>query len=385
MRQTQLAARVRRRVPVLAAEMVATFVADVPFYARLPQEQLDGEITAICADSLLAVLAAVQEQRGPTEAELETNRLSAIRRVHEAVPLEALLAAYLIGGRLAWRELVAQARPDETPELLTAADVLQLYIQRVTGVVTQTYLGEQQLIAGAQQDVRRDLARALLAGVDADDLAARAGIDVLRRWTLLALRLGSHPDEGRRDTDAVVASRRKLRRLHDVLDGLPGPVLPLLDTHGGVVLVPHDVDDGLVEQLRAAVGTSVHLGIATAATPADVPAAGKLAEELAGLATGVPARLETHALAYQLSRPSAALAQLTGVLAPLDDKPDLLETLRVFLAANLDRRAAAAVLHVHPNTLDYRLRRIAALTGHACSDVTGLMALAAALEARRAW
>jgi DNA-binding PucR family transcriptional regulator len=56
------------------------------------------------------------------------------------------------------------------------------------------------------------------------------------------------------------------------------------------------------------------------------------------------------------------------VLGPLEAyaerrSSDLLETLEAFLESGLDRRQTAQRLHVHPNTLDYRLRRIAELTG----------------------
>ena len=43
----------------------------------------------------------------------------------------------------------------------------------------------------------------------------------------------------------------------------------------------------------------------------------------------------------------------------------------------------AAALHVHPNTLDYRLRRIVELTGLDPSTTRGLQLLGAALASRR--
>ena len=56
------------------------------------------------------------------------------------------------------------------------------------------------------------------------------------------------------------------------------------------------------------------------------------------------------------------------VLGPLEAyaerrSSELVETLDAFVRSGLDRRRAAAEIHVHPNTLDYRLRRIAELTG----------------------
>jgi DNA-binding PucR family transcriptional regulator len=61
----------------------------------------------------------------------------------------------------------------------------------------------------------------------------------------------------------------------------------------------------------------------------------------------------------------------------------MLHTLETYLERDLDRRGTAAALHVHPNTLDYRLRKIVDLTGLDPSTVRGLQLLSAALTARR--
>lgn len=68
-------------------------------------------------------------------------------------------------------------------------------------------------------------------------------------------------------------------------------------------------------------------------------------------------------LEYQLSRPSPARAELARLLDPLRSNPELLRTLQSYLRNGLSRARTAAELYVHPNTVDYRLRRIARLTG----------------------
>jgi DNA-binding PucR family transcriptional regulator len=88
-------------------------------------------------------------------------------------------------------------------------------------------------------------------------------------------------------------------------------------------------------------------------------------------------------LEYQLTRPSDALVALRGLLDPIDRNPDMARTLEIYLANDLDRRRTAAALHVHPNTLDYRLRRVVELTAVDPSTSRGLQLLGAALAARR--
>lgn len=51
------------------------------------------------------------------------------------------------------------------------------------------------------------------------------------------------------------------------------------------------------------------------------------------------------------------------LLSPLEEEPELAETLRLFFAADCSPSAAAARLHVHRNTLAYRLEKVALLTG----------------------
>ncbi|WP_130176536.1 sugar diacid recognition domain-containing protein [Cryobacterium sp. SO1] len=50
-------------------------------------------------------------------------------------------------------------------------------------------------------------------------------------------------------------------------------------------------------------------------------------------------------------------------LAVLDSHPELVDTLRDFISANMSMSATAAGLHIHRNTLLYRLNRIRKLTG----------------------
>jgi DNA-binding PucR family transcriptional regulator len=54
----------------------------------------------------------------------------------------------------------------------------------------------------------------------------------------------------------------------------------------------------------------------------------------------------------------------------------------MFVECDLDRRRAAAQLHVHPNTLDYRLRRIADLAGVDLGRPGDITAVTLALKQR---
>lgn len=390
--------RVERQVPRLARAMVERFVAEVPLYALLPREQLDGEILDITDHNLRLFLSMVRDRRRLDEVELQHVVDSAARRAEERVPLEAVLAAYHLGSRLGWEALVAEARPEEAPALVAAATAVLAYVQQVTGAVAAAYLDEQQSIFGEEGDARRSLVNALLTGAPAEGYAARIGVPLAPAWVVLDLRIAEHADEAERRVGGAVAARRKLARVIGALEAWSGgTVLTRLDPTGGQVLFPvYDGDttdvtdrlDGLVIDLAKAAGAQVTAAWAGTGSLPDLPQAAAQARDVLRLVRDLGRPPGAYALPdvlleYQLSRPSDAQQVLAGLLDPLDRNPDLQRTLECYLECDLDRRAAAAALHVHPNTLDYRLRRIVELTGLDPSTSRGLQLLGAALAARQ--
>ena len=383
--------RVSRKLPVLARRMIDTFLDEVPFYRQLPVEQLEGEILEICANNLRVFFTTLEEGRLPTEEELAEPRSSAARRAQERIPLDAVLTAYHVGGRVGWAALVAEAKPTETAELVAAGDRVQLYVQCLTSAVATAYLEEQQAISGEERDVRRALAAALMAGQPADALAARLGVDLGATWNVVAIELAEHVDEKAAGVAGAVAARRKVRRVQVVLDDhSAGEVLGLFDATGGTVFLPDDGRslDQLAGRVQVAAGAEVRAAVASDVETARLEAASAQTREVLRLVArlGRPAglyRLGDVLLEYQLTRPSDALPGLAALLEPLERNPDLLLTLDTYLAENLDRRRTAAALHVHPNTLDYRLKRIVGLTGLEPTSTAGLQQLAAASMARR--
>ncbi|HET6815868.1 MAG TPA: helix-turn-helix domain-containing protein [Mycobacteriales bacterium] len=390
--------RVEREVPRLARRMIETFVAEIPLYAVLPREQLEGEILAITEANLRLFFTTLRESRALDPDELSEVRTSAARRAEERVPLDAVLSAYHVGGRIGWQALAEAATEAETGALIAAAERVLAYVQQVSAAVAAAYLEEQQTIYGEERDARRGLASALLAGEPADALAARLGAPIAPAYLVVAFRLGAHPDESDRGVGGAVAARRKVRRVQDALDAWAGEhVLGLLEPGGGSVLLPTTVDDvhtstaqlsDLVERLQTAAGAEVLAGGSPATGTADIPRAAAQAQDVARLARQLGAStggftLRDVLLEYQLTRPSDAQSELAHLLDPLDRNPDLPHTLAVYLDHDLDRRSTASALHVHPNTLDYRLRRIVELTGLDPSTSRGLQLLGAALAARR--
>lgn len=377
--------------------MLDAFIEQIPLYGHLPQEQLEGEILDILRHNLRIFFAFLDEGRGPTEEDLTTIRASAARRAEERIPLEAVLTAYHLGALIGWRALREEAGEQELPDVLDMAERVLLYTQSVTSAVAQAYVEERQAIYGEERDVRRTLAEALLSGTSVKGMAERAGHDPAPAYIVIAVEIGTSPDEKDEGVEGAVASRRKLRRLESELEArTAAKALPMLTPAGGVVLLPALPEEceavvaeapRLIAALAEAAGAEVVAGVAWREA-ADVPSGADEAREVVRLAaeqarsTGAYT-IDDVVLEFLLTRPSQAAERLERLLEPLADGPELIATLEGYFAADFDRRKAAANLHIHPNTLDYRLRRVAELTGLSVGTARGVQALGAALTIRR--
>jgi hypothetical protein len=381
--ETSLYVRVERRLPDLLTEL-----ADVPAARRAG---------SIAEDSLRALLHGLREKRLSTDDELAALRTSAVRRAEERVPLASLLAACHAAVRVCWRALVAESGSKDGATALAVSEHLLSHLEQLTGCISDAYLEEQGAIQREAHDARHALATALLAGDPVDEAASRLGVVVAAAYVPLALHL--HAGDGRdRGAVGAVAGRRRLRGVQEQLDAFAGePVLGVLDPTGGTVLLPTVPDQAndlidrlprLVIGIQTVIGGEVIAGAAGCAAFDDVARAARQARDVLGLARrlGRPPGvyvLSDVLLEYQLTRDSDALPMLAGLLDPLDANVDLVRTLETYFAHDLDRRTTAGLLHVHPNTLDYRLRRIAQLTGLDPARPSGQQLLAAALTARR--
>jgi sugar diacid utilization regulator len=156
----------------------------------------------------------------------------------------------------------------------------------------------------------------------------------------------------------------------------------------GWALVPDPFAPGReAELVRALGGAAGALG--PEVDPASVPrSAGRarLALELAASAAEGLVVANDHLLDLILGRAGELATDLAARrLAPLDGVPEatrarLLETLAAWLDAHGEARPAAAALHVHVQTVRYRLGQLRDLLGDALDDPQARLELALALR-----
>ncbi len=168
------------------------------------------------------------------------------------------------------------------------------------------------------------------------------------------------------------------------------PVPALLSASGGMVFVPTTSSMADADPIPDAVSTLATaaaqpiVGTTTESAADELPAAADLANELLDLALRLDQppglyRLANLALEYQLTRPGYAKQRLAHNVEVLRKHPELLQTLQVHLRNELSRSKSAEQLYIHANTVDYRLKRIGAITGLDPADGQSIWRLYCAL------
>jgi purine catabolism regulator len=168
----------------------------------------------------------------------------------------------------------------------------------------------------------------------------------------------------------------------------------LLGVHHGHVALVVEGDGGLLEAwtanlaaaglpVRAALGRAVEAPSRLVESRGDALLALAFLDRTGG-APGRVLRFEDFELIDALLSavdPAGLRARVDLVLEPLRDHPQLLESLAAYLDADQNVNAAAVALHVHPNSLRYRLGRVEELLGRSVRSPTTLADLHIALRA----
>jgi DNA-binding PucR family transcriptional regulator len=379
-----VAAPLRPRVQTLVGEVIDAVQSAVPEYRRLDPAVSRGVHVAL--DGFLDLVEGGDETRLPGrdvyvrfgQAEARNGR-----------SLDALLTAYRAGARVAWRGFASagHAAGVDPEALYTLAEAIFAYIDEISAASAEGHAREQSLAAREQAERRRRLMEALLHGEpEVGALAAAAGWELPDRVAALAFD-GDAPER----VDARLGAVALVARI----EGL------------GWALVPDPFAPGReAELVRALGGAAGALGSEVA--PGDVPRSAsraRLALELVatgaraseGGPTGEPADgsgrplviADDHLLDLILGPSGELAADLADRrLAPLDDLPPttrarLLETLGAWLDAHGEARPAAAALHVHVQTVRYRLGQLRDLLGDALDDPQARLELALALRVAR--
>jgi PucR C-terminal helix-turn-helix domain len=372
-------------LPAVAEHTVAAVTVEVPSYTdafsgRMGQ-RIEGAVQMALSAFLQLAARPHDADPGPTlspalEGAYELGRGEA----RQGRSIDALLSAYRVGARVAWRELSETVVDRGLPPLMVAR-FAELVFEFIDELSAASVSGHTDELASSDRERRRHLdrlAQDLLTGVPTEILRASAE---RAEWrppdTLTAVLLPSAQTQG-------VASRFGQSTLQ-----LSGD-LPGIDSSESVVvlLVPDMHGPNRSRLLRELRDRRAVVGPPRAWTQAQssyhrVLQARKIHLEGDGIAM---VDTDTHLVALVLGADRDAADDLRRqVLAPLDQlRPNtaerLAETLRSWLLHQGQRDAVAADLFVHAQTVRYRMTQLRELYGERLNDPQAVLELIVALS-----
>jgi hypothetical protein len=380
----QVVAALRGVLPAVAEHTVAAVTVEVPTYAdafsgRMGQ-RIEGAVQMALGAFLHLAARSTGSDPGPTlspalEGAYELGRGEA----RSGRSVDALLSAYRVGARVAWRELSESAVDGGVPPLMIArfAELVFAFIDELSAASVSGHADE---VASSDRERRRRLdrlAQHLLTGAPTETLQASADrADWAPPDTLTAVLLPSAQTRG-----LVSRFGQSTLQLGDDLPGVDSSesvvVLLVGDMHG-----PNR--SRLLRELR---DRRAIVGPARIWTQAHSSYHRVLQARRLDLAddTGTT-DTDTHLVELVLGADREAADDLRRrALAPLDRlRPNtaerLAETLRSWLLHRGQRDAVAADLFVHAQTVRYRMTQLRELFGERLNDPATVLELVVALS-----
>jgi hypothetical protein len=383
-----LAVALRPVLPQLTDAIIAAIGREVPAYAQ-PLEGPFGRALRVGVRTALArFVSRVESSNGDDQDERGLYMELGRAEFRSGRTLDALLGAYRIGARLAWERFVAagEAAGHEPATLYRLASAIFSYIDGISADSVSGFAQERAETEGERQRRRRALARLLAR----DDVSIEEIHDLARlaAWprpaALAALVVGGLAGDGNGGGESLEADRLASRLGGDAIAEVEGTI--------AVAWLPDPEAPGRRAQLAAALdGTPAALGPAVPLARA----AHSLARARAAHALMLEGRLpgepivaaDDHLAELMLHGGDTTLAAdlSARVLAPLSElRPKAAVRLRETLRAWLDHpgqvQAVAERLHVHPQTVRYRVAQLRELFGDQLDDPDARFELALALR-----
>jgi hypothetical protein len=357
-----LAAALRPAVPRLIDEMIAAIRAEIPEYDRPLRGRFGDTVRLSTTASIERFLALIAGEERDARARSDLYVQLGRNEVRSGRPIDTLLSAYRIGARVMWRGFAAegQAAGIEPDVLYRLAEVLFAYVDELSHESSEGYAEEQSLRDGARERERDRMLEVLMRGPAVDAIvvhsqAARAEWALPERMAPVA-------------TPSMCMPARQIEhRLPDgsmaaTLDGMTVALVPDLDAPGRTAELERALDGRPAARGAEVPWAEAAEAIERAVLAASLQQAGVLPEDSLVLA-------DDHLVPLILHRdPERARSLADRALEPLDRLSDsarerLTETLDAWLENACNTSDTARALHVHVQTLRYRLRQLDEVLG----------------------
>ena len=391
------AASILSRIDQVVADARDRILEDALVYQRQPPEEI-ADVTDLLYSNFRMLTRAMAGER------VRRDQLSYVaehvrRRVLRNIPLDAVIEAYRIGLNVFWEEctdeVASRGFPRDTAVAL--ARKMSEAMDTLTTHAAAAYVREESRLRSVGEKAALDLINALLRGdVDPDRIepyGAVKGLDPQGDVTVIVGRIGS--GDGSLTSGLMHASATLVEHLATRRNS----ALLAVREQAIVAVVPAQPEEILTARLHSArrdldaAAISLYCGLSAPCSGFEHVAGGfeqaALAVSLATDDFPVISLTTLPALRHLLT---AATARTRGHLLrqaePISRmRPAaltaLIETVHGFADADMNITRAALAMHIHENTLRYRLRRISEQTGRDPHTFHGLVELLCLVEVLR--
>ncbi|MGW2050989.1 PucR family transcriptional regulator [Streptomyces sp. NPDC001858] len=305
----------------------------------------------------------------------------AVRLAEHGVRISPLLQAWELGSSTLLAEYWARALSGEQRQL---AAFTHWITRTVSGITTEIAAAYSHTLKQTGLGLpRRVLADMMVSGSVNDELAAAAHHEPADRYLVMAFGLL----DGIAPGPATVALGAAALAAGDAgLCCQVGQHLCVLVPLRSLETAP-GIGARVLEKLRQAelpVRLPVGSVVAFREKLDDAAQRAITVESLAAAAELAGAVVEENEIISELAmlRDRSYQEELMGLIAPLRQHPDLIDTLRTLYSMDLDRTRTARRLNVARRTLTYRIEKIEQLTGINPVRARGIQSLTLALTAR---
>ena len=398
----------------LARDMAAAILIEVPEYGTPDDDSYARVVYQVARDAVHQFAARIADPAAPGEP--ITRMFHDIGRVEAAAgrSLDALHAALRVGARVTWQRLREKARRGggDADVFARIGESIFRYLDELAAACSAGYAEAKAEFAGEAERLRGRLLDLLVAHPPASpgaiaSLAGSVGWRLPRRVVAVALPPAAVCSGSATPLSPLAAFPP------DALIGLAdrGPCLLMPDPDGpgrrllleeSLLRLRPAIPPGAVTAGPGAAGISCLAAIGPAVPLAQAGASLRCARRALSLAQRDQTRRPDPIVSPDgiircdqqlpalvlLADPELARVLSGQALAPLrglrpDQADRLAETLLAWLESADNAGLAASRLHVHPQTVRYRLRQLTELFGDGLTDPDSRFALQVALRLRR--
>ncbi|HEX3173866.1 MAG TPA: helix-turn-helix domain-containing protein [Solirubrobacterales bacterium] len=357
----------------VTAEIFTAIGRDVPEYARPLEGSFGRGVRTGVGEALRQFVALIRDPDAGRGVGRDVYVALGRGELRQGRTLDSLQAAYRVGARVAWRRLSRAGRHAglDAEALSLLAEAIFAYIDELSADSVEGYAAAQAEAEDERRSRDRELLALLVRDPPAEQAALRAAAQRARRRlprTAAALACAE-------EQLAEVARQLPQEALCAALDGVGCAVLPDPDGPGRAALL-----ERAAKRAPLALGPSSPL--------AELPASWSLARsalratEVEGGLVRVDERLADLLLLEGGALVARIAAQRLAPLEPLTPKARerMQETALAYVHHGGNSVAMAAELHLHPQTVRYRMARLRELFGDALDDPDARFELEIALR-----